>query len=307
MATKFSTYSTANEIVQAFSSRVTGKTILITGPSAGSIGAAIAAAVAVASPARLLLAGRTASKIPLPAECSSQFIDLDLSNQASVRRSAAEINKICGTGGLDILINNAAILCPPELTMIDGIEAQFGVNHIGHFLLTNLIVPSLAPNARIVNVSSTGYTLGEVPFKDMAYESGYNPWKAYAASKTANLLFTVSLQAKLVGKTAVAVHPGQPRSNLAKHLDAGALVQAHQAQSEMPQEPVTQEGDDKTLEQAAGMVLDAALNPRWETEGAGKFLRNCEVFPVHDYAKNPKVAEELWRVSEKYVGETFLY
>lgn len=142
----------------------------------------------------------------------------------------------------------------------------------------------------------------------MAYEStGYNPWKAYAASKTANLLFTVSLQSKLAGKTVVAVHPGQPRTNLVKHLAPEAMAQAQQAQSQMPHEPVTQEGDDKTLEQAAGMVLDAALNPRWEAEGAGKFLRNCEVFPVHDYAKDPKIAEKLWRVSEELVGEDFVY
>ena len=109
-------------------------------------------------------------------------------------------------------------------TTTEGIELQFGSNHIGHFLFTNLIMPKLlaAPAPRVVNASSTGYYLGPVRFEDWNFEDGkkYKQWEAYGQSKAANILFTKSLVAKLgeKGLKAYSLHPGVAGTNLAGGL-----------------------------------------------------------------------------------------
>lgn len=112
----------------------------------------------------------------------------------------------------------------------EGIESQFGANHIGHFLLTSLLMPRLAaagPGARIVELSSSGHQLGEVRLDDWNFDNGktYDPWKAYGQSKTANILFTVSLAEKLASKgiLAFAVHPGSiVETGLGTHVEGSA-------------------------------------------------------------------------------------
>lgn len=132
-----------------------------------------------------------------------EFIELDLSSQASVRSAAEVINKKIER--LDILIANAAIMATPYAKTVDGIESQFATNHIGHFLLTNLLMGKIlaaAPGARIVNVSSSAHRAGVIRFEDWNFSDGneYNPWAGYAQSKMANVLFTESLAEKLGSK-----------------------------------------------------------------------------------------------------------
>ena len=101
----------------------------------------------------------------------TRFIDLDLSSQASVREAAARIN--ASVEKIDVLINNAAIMACPFSKTVDGIESQFGTNHIGHFLLTNLIMPKIlaaGPGARIVNVSSVSHRMADVNLVDYNFE-----------------------------------------------------------------------------------------------------------------------------------------
>lgn len=187
--------TTGAEVVEYFKNRVKGKIskttiahrrlallisiiVLITGPSDGGIGAETAISLAAGSPACILLAGRSLSKIqPVIDRISgaypdvqTQFFPLDLSSQSAVREAAACINE--SVRSIDILINNAAIMACPFAKTVDGIESQFGTNHIGHFLLTNLIMKPLiaGQGARIVNVSSSGHRMSDVQLDDCNFE-----------------------------------------------------------------------------------------------------------------------------------------
>lgn len=172
--------STGDEVVEAFKERVKGKTsmwinnrnegpaltptVVLTGPSAGGIGAETAVTLAKGSPALIILAGRSESKIdPVIARISEnspdvkvKFVRLDLGSLKSVREAGVEINSLVTK--IDILINNAAIMACPYAKTEDGIESQFGTNHIGHFLLTKLLIDKIlvaGAGARIINVSSS--------------------------------------------------------------------------------------------------------------------------------------------------------
>ncbi|CCD54095.1 hypothetical protein BofuT4_P127950.1 [Botrytis cinerea T4] len=146
----FSRSSTGISVTQHFSCLIDGKIILITGPSTNSIGAETAISLAHASPSIILLAGRSEAKISpvikeihtLNPSITTHFIPLDLASQKSIRKAAFLINSLVGK--IDILINNAGVMAVPTYqTTEDGIELQFGCNHIGHFLLTNLVLEKL--------------------------------------------------------------------------------------------------------------------------------------------------------------------
>ena len=158
--------------------RPTCVVVLITGPSDGGIGAETAFSLAAASPACILLAGRSLSKVQpvidrikgAYPDVETQFISLDLSSQHSVREAAGRINE--SVRAIDILINNAGIMACPFAKTADGIESQFGTNFIGHFLLTNLIMERLVARqgARIVNVSSSAHRMSDVQLDDLNFE-----------------------------------------------------------------------------------------------------------------------------------------
>ena len=212
--------------------------VLITGPSDGGIGAETATCLAAGSPSLIILAGRSLPKIQsvidrihsIDPEVNTQFISVDLSSQASVREAAANIN--ASVEKIDVLINNAAIMSCPFGKTADGIESQFGTNYLGHFLLTNLIMPRLlaAGHARIVNVSSSAHRMSDVRLDDWNFEvihstsvekkafdadmakdgAVYNAGLAYGAAKTANILFSLTLKSKLQNKhvESMSLHPG---------------------------------------------------------------------------------------------------
>ena len=136
---------------------------------------------------------------------------LDLQDLASVRAFAA------GVDGVDVLINNAGIMAVPYAQTVDGFESQIGTNHLGHFALTNLLLPKVTD--RVVTVSSMMHLLGYISLKDLNWKSRpYSAWLAYGQSKLANLLFTKELQRRLdaAGSTvkAHAAHPGYSETNL---------------------------------------------------------------------------------------------
>lgn len=151
--------------------------------------------------------------------------ELNLGELASVRKFAEDFN--ASFGELHGLLNNAGVMNTPRATTADGFEMQFGVNHLGHFLLTELLIPALERGApsRIVNVSSCFHDKamgreGRIHFEDLNYSSRkYDGWEAYAQSKLANLLHARGLAERLADKgiTAVSVHPGWVRTDLARH------------------------------------------------------------------------------------------
>jgi NAD(P)-dependent dehydrogenase (short-subunit alcohol dehydrogenase family) len=139
---------------------------------------------------------------------------LDLQELASVREFAD------GVDGVDVLVNNAGIMAVPYALTVDGFESQIGTNHLGHFALTNLLLPKITD--RVVTVSSNMHLMGWISLKDLNWKSRpYSAWLAYGQSKLANLLFTSELQRRLdAAGSAVksyAAHPGYSATNLQGH------------------------------------------------------------------------------------------
>ena len=150
---------------------------------------------------------------------------LDLASLESVRRFAADQD-----GPVDLLINNAGVMATPHRTTADGFELQFGVNHLGHFALTGLLLPALrrAPAPRVVTVSSLAHRGGRIDFEDLAAQRRYRPWARYNQSKLANLLFTLEFQRRLTAHgdklLAVAAHPGFANTNLTSGMNHPATL-----------------------------------------------------------------------------------
>ncbi|MGV0624681.1 oxidoreductase [Mycolicibacter minnesotensis] len=189
-----------------------GRTVIVTGGNSG-LGAVTARELArvgagVTLAVRDTAKGRAAAAA-MPGDVTVRA--LDLADLSSVRQFAEE------TAAVDVLINNAGIMAVPHNTTVDGFESQIGTNHLGHFALTNLLLPKLTD--RVVTVSSSMHRIGYVSLKDLNWQSRrYSAWLAYGQSKLANLLFTSELQRRLVSAgsplLALAAHPGYSSTNL---------------------------------------------------------------------------------------------
>ncbi|MDG9717044.1 oxidoreductase [Streptomyces sp. DH24] len=156
---------------------------------------------------------RLAAEVP---SARAELRPLDLGDLRSVRDFASGLPY----GRVDLLVNNAGVMALPYGTTADGFETQFGVNHLGHFALTGLLLPALlaAPGARVVTVSSMLHALANIDIGDLNSERAYRPWVAYARAKTANLLFTHELARRAaahgVDLLAAAAHPGYAATGL---------------------------------------------------------------------------------------------
>ena len=228
--------TTAEEVAADCKDIIKGKVILTTGVTPGSIGATFVQAIAKHSPKLLILAGRDTSKcedtaksvVSTSPDVSTRILELDLGSLRQIREAAAEVNSY--TDHIDVLCNNAGVMASPYSLTKDGLETQFGVNHIGHVLFTNLVMTKLlaAPDgARVINVSSDGHRLGPVRFDDWRWDNGktYDQWRAYGQAKSANMLFALSLAQKLgtkgkgSGLTALSLHPGViTTTDLSRHI-----------------------------------------------------------------------------------------
>ena len=195
---------------------IRGKTVLVTGATSG-IG--LHASIALARRgARVVMVGRDARRseaalADVRTQSGSTDVSLlmcDFSSQAAVRRLADEYR--AAHDRLDVLINNAGGVNKTRLTTGDGIEMTFAVNHLGGFLLTNLLLDLIVRSApaRIVTVSSIGHRQGTLDFGDLGYEQGYSIMRAYSRSKLANVLFSNELARRLAGTTVTSnsLHPG---------------------------------------------------------------------------------------------------
>jgi NAD(P)-dependent dehydrogenase (short-subunit alcohol dehydrogenase family) len=211
-----------------------GKVVVITGGNDG-IGKETAVGVA-AERATTVLACRNRQKADAAAEevkrrmghDDVQVIALDLADLASVRAAAEEI--LARWDSLDVLVNNAGGIWTERQETAQGFEQTFGVNHLGHFLLTNLLLPRITASApsRIINLTSVGHHMAwrGMRFEDLQSEDGYAAMDAYARSKLANILFTRALAARVAGTgvTVNAVHPGPVRSGFGMDGDMGGLM-----------------------------------------------------------------------------------
>lgn len=286
---------------------LTGKIAIVTGSNSG-IGYETARALAQKG-ATVVMACRNLQKANDAASQIRQtnpsglvaVMELDLGDLESVRRFAAAFQERYGQ--LDLLINNAGIMVPPYGKTPQGFETQLGVNHLGHFALTGLLLNMLlqTPESRIVTVSSIAHRFGSIDFDDLHWErKGYKPNPAYGQSKLANLLFTYELQRKLtaVGQStiALAAHPGWTETNLQQHSDMASFLNPFLAQ---PQ-PM-----------GALPTIRAAVDPNvigGEYYGPAGFME-MRGYPVvvrsTDASYDLDDAERLWQVSEQVTGVTF--
>src|SRR5215471_6848227 len=207
-----------------------GRIAVITGANSG-IGLETAKVLARHG-ALVVLAGRNPGRTSVAAEsirsdqsgAQVETAELDLASLESVRKAGADLT--ARFPKLDLLINNAGLMFPPYGLTKDGFELQFGTNHLGHFALTGLLMPSLlaTSGSRVVTLSSNGHRTGRMNFADLQSARHYQKYTAYGRSKLANLMFTYELQRRLSAAgaptIAVAAHPGTARTELTRHMSA---------------------------------------------------------------------------------------
>jgi NAD(P)-dependent dehydrogenase (short-subunit alcohol dehydrogenase family) len=237
--------------------------------------------------------------------------ELDLGDLASVHAFA---ERFLATGrSIDILINDAAVMAAPLTRVGDGWESQFAINHLGHYVLVNLLWPALVADggARVVALSSTGHKLSGIRFDDPQFTTGYDKWLAYGQAKTADSLFAVHLD-KLGaphGVRAFAAHPGGIMTPLQRHLPREEMVA-----SGWMTEDGTVSDRFKTPEQGAATATWAATSPALDGLG-GVYCEDCDIAEptvagspeakiagVDAHAIDPDAAAKLWALSAELTG-----
>jgi NAD(P)-dependent dehydrogenase (short-subunit alcohol dehydrogenase family) len=311
----FGARTQAGEVVEGID--LHGKTAIVTGAAAGlgveTVRALASAGASIVMPVRSRAKGEAvAAEVRASTGNNAvEVADMDLEDFASVRAFADGF--VARGGALDILINNAGIMATPERRIAGGFESQFGANHLGHMLMTCHLAPALAPQARVVALSSIGHRRSPVNFDDPNFEHRpYDKWEAYGQAKSANSLFAIGLNRRLEPKgiNAYAVHPGGIMTELQRDL----------SQEEM---------------KAFGWIDDAGrLNDRFKTTaggaststwcatspllaaGGGVYCEDCNIAVatppddpsfagVRPWAIDPEAAERLWLLSERLLGESF--
>ncbi|MFC4534945.1 oxidoreductase [Sphaerisporangium dianthi] len=234
-------------------------------------------------------------------------LGLDLASLASIRAAAEAVRDRYAR--LDLLINNAGLMMPPYGKTADGFESQFGVNHLGHFALTGLLLDRLlgTPGSRIVTISSNAHRRGTIDFDDLQAERRYHPMNAYAQSKLANLLFTYELQRRLAGAgagtIAVAAHPGAARTRLMRHSPWHYRFVIH-PRTRMLFSWLIQDEDAGALP-----TLRAATDPRarggdyYGPDGWGEFTgRHPVLVRSTPQSHDAGLQRRLWQESERLTG-----
>jgi len=238
-------------------------------------------------------------------------LSMDLGDFASIRRFVAEMLE--DETQIDLLINNAGIMACPESRVEGGWESQFGVNHLGHFLLTKGLLPALlaADAPRVVCLSSIAHRRGGVNFDDINFEkTAYEKWTAYAQAKTANALFALGLDMKYAeqGLRAFSVHPGGIMTPLQRYLDNEEMI-ALGWLDESGNLSELAASLFKSTTQGCTTTLWAATSEQLDGKG-GLYCEDCDVadladentpryFGVAQWAVDPALAKELWELSER--------
>ncbi|KAJ5668923.1 Short-chain dehydrogenase [Penicillium macrosclerotiorum] len=331
---EFNEKTTATEVASAFANEIRNKNVIITGVGPNSLGEALALAIGSQNPAKLILASRTEAKVQQVAEkvrqasrgISVETVALNLASQKSIHAATSKIQALVDR--VDTLINNAGMMVLDKESTEEGIEIQFGTNHIGHFLFTNLLMQQMKAaskdsdkgSTRIVNVTSAGHRLSPIRFHDYNFEGkevpiderppeglppmfsptagGYNGWLAYGQSKCANILFTVYLSQHLTsaGIVSYSVHPGSIWTGLSRGLDDAGNETMSKTSNFW-----------KSADQGAATMLVAAFDPALNvvTEPSAVYLSDCQFSKTAPHAVNLESAERLFHLSEDLVGMKF--
>jgi NAD(P)-dependent dehydrogenase (short-subunit alcohol dehydrogenase family) len=274
-----------------------GRTVIVTGANSG-LGEVTARELARVG-AEVILACRNTDKGAAAASGMTGDVEvrgLDLQDLASVRAFAD------GVDAVDVLVNNAGIMAVPYAQTVDGFERQIGTNHLGHFALTNLLLPKITD--RVVTVSSAMHFMGYISLKDLNWKSRpYFAWPAYCQSKLANLLFTSELQRRLAAAgspvKAHAAHPGYSETNLQGNV--GNPVVAKVVNVVTPLVGTDADFGARQTLYAVSQDLpgDSFIGPRFTMRGpTGPTFRS----PL---ARDAKKAAALWELSEQLTGTKF--
>ncbi|KAL4238823.1 Retinol dehydrogenase 13 [Mactra antiquata] len=288
--------------------RLDNKTVLITGGNTG-IGKETAIDLAKRG-AKVLIACRNKQKAETAAEeikeasGSTNIVVyiLDLASLKSVRECADQINN--NESQLDILINNAGVMACPYMKTEDGFEMQFGTNHLGHFLFTNLLLDKIKKSSpsRIINVSSRAHIdmSGSINFDDINSEKSYNRFTAYGQSKLANVLFTRELNKRLQGTnvTVYSLHPGVVDTELCRHFENVSFLPFRYLFKLIYS---LSKYTLKTSKEGAQTSLYCAVDTE-VVKYSGKYFSDCAVKEESLQAKDDDVASRLWTLSEQMVG-----
>ena len=287
----------------------TGKCFVVTGANAG-IGFAAAQALA-AKNARVVMACRSEERARAAMDrirrvhpaADLAFLPLDQADLASVRNAAA---LAAAEPRIDALINNAGVMVPPLSYTKDGFEMQFGVNHLGTFALTALMLPMLEKTAadhgeaRVVVTASIAHKKGRIGFDNLDGSQGYARMPFYQQSKLANLLFAAELDRRLRAQDsrvkAIACHPGVAQSELTRHIPLRRVFTPLMGRVV------------NTAEQGAWPALQAACDPALQ---GGEYLGSRGLFEARGpsgpafrskAARDPELARRLWDVSVRMTG-----
>lgn len=274
-----------------------GKTVLITGANSG-IGKVTAAALAGMGASVILACRRPDAAQQAIAEIRREhpqaqldFVALDLASLASVRRAAAEV--MAKYPVLDVLINNAGLANMQRQTSEDGFEMTFAVNHLGPFLLTNLLLPALrAGKGRVITVASGAHKAGKMHWEDLQLSRGYFVLRSYAQSKLANILFTKALAARVAadGIHANCLHPGAVSTNI------------------WPERNWLEKAFSSVLRLFLITAEKGARTSIWLASGdiggkaSGSYFENCREKTPSRAARDTDAAERLWEISANLTG-----
>lgn len=304
--------STALEVVAGHD--LSHKTVLITGAASG-IGLETARALLTVG-AEVVLAVRNVEKgeevvqtlRKTTGNARVHLLEINLDSLQSVRLAAQHF--LSQWTKLHILIDNAGVMATPQEYTVDGFERQFGTNHLGHFLLAQLLLPALQAGtpARVIALSSSGHRRSDIHFEDIQYQSRpYDKWEAYGQSKTADALFAVGLTQHFAneGITANAVHPGGIHTELQRYIPQEEWQALGWVDAQGNINPMF-----KTPEQGAATSVWAAVGTELDGIG-GLYLEDCNESSPFDpakpymgykpYALDPERAQRLWTVSQELV------
>jgi NAD(P)-dependent dehydrogenase (short-subunit alcohol dehydrogenase family) len=312
ISTPFGEFSTADEVAEGID--LTGRRAVVTGASSG-IGLETARTLATRGAQVTLAVRNTDAGEQVAADIRSGAPEarvdvrrLDLGDRASV---AAFVDG--WSGPLDLLVNNAGVMALPELAIVDGLEAHFATNHLGHFALATGLHHALAAadGARVVSVSSSAHLRCPVLFDDLSFSFvPYDPFLAYGQSKTANVLFAVEATRRWAddGITANALMPGGIATGLQRYVDMEALLRARREAGASDIQKTTQQG-------ASTSVL-LATSPLLEGIG-GRYFEDCHEATVISnrsqsdgrhgvaaFALDADNAARLWTVSQGLLGRS---
>lgn len=319
---RFGVASTSHDVMSGVD--LQGKVAIVTGAS-GGLGAETARALSAAG-AQVTIVARNIEKANSVADAIRKqhltcgvvdVMEAELADPESVRRFG---EKWAASGRpLDLLFLNAGVMATPLTRTKEGWEMQFATNHLGHFLLTSCVAPSLRRGARVIVTSSDAHQFAAVDLDDLHFQRRpYTPWTAYGQSKTANIMFADALDRRLrpYGIRSFSCHPGMIMTDLARHMnedtmaEMSALMKTHRPPPQKqvhPAKPAAKKPKGtqfKTIPAGAATQLWVATAK--ELDGVDRaYCFDCAIGPAKDYAIDVEVGEQLWEVSERLLGCKF--